>query len=606
MSGNDQDSIKLPDISFETLFNEIPCCISVQDRNLKIIRANDRFRDAFGEHKGRFCYEVYKNRSEKCPVCQVEATFADGEKRSSEETVRHADGREAHILINTTPLRNESGEIVAVMEMSTNVSEMKKLQSDLDESRKLYHSLFENVPCFITVLDKGLRMIEANRYFRETFGEIEGIHCYELCKGRSAKCDNCHAEKAFQTGESFRYESTVTCRDGRTLDVISVTQPVFDENGEIMSVIEMAADVTEQKKLEEALNETNKKLLQLFEEVPCYISVVDRNFNLVRTNRRFREDFGVGVGERCYEAYKHRDDVCLDCPVLATFADGEVHQSEEVVRSATGERVNVLCYTTPIRNEAGDITHVMEMSTNITEIRQLQDQLTSLGLLVGSTSHSIKGLLTGLDGGMYILNSGFERDDMGRIKKGWGMVKRNVNKVRRMILDLLYYAKEREPEFKPLDVLRFCTEVGDLFDKKAEDTGVLYVRNLDSDLGTFEVDAGAMRTLLVNLLENAFEACRSDTKETVGRVTFSCKRTADQIIFEIDDSGIGMDQETRDKIFTLFYSSKGAAGTGLGLFISNKIAEQHGGRILVDSVPGTGSIFRVSIPIEQDWTLRQE
>lgn len=606
MSGSDQDPLRLPGISFETLFNEIPCCISVQDRGLKIIRANDRFRDAFGEHKGRFCYEVYKNRSEKCPVCQVEATFADGQKRSSEETVRHIDGREAHILINTTPLCNDAGEIVAVMEMSTNVSDMKKLQSDLDESRKLYHSLFENVPCFITVLDKDLRMIEANRYFRETFGEIEGIHCYELCKGRSTKCDNCHAEKAFQTGESFRYESTVTCRDGRELDVISVTQPVFDENGEITSVIEMAADVTEQKKLEEALNETNKKLLQLFEEVPCYISVVDRNFNLVRTNRRFREDFGLGVGEHCYEAYKHRDDVCLDCPVLATFADGEVHQSEEVVRSATGERVNVLCYTTPIRNEAGDITHVMEMSTNITEIRQLQDQLTSLGLLVGSTSHSIKGLLTGLDGGMYILNSGFERDDMGRIKKGWGMVKRNVNKVRRMILDLLYYAKEREPEFTPLDVLRFCTEVGDLFDKKAEDTSVLYVRNLDSDLGTFEVDAGAMRTLLVNLLENAFEACRSDTKDAVGRVTFSCKRTANQIIFEIDDNGIGMDQETRDKIFTLFYSSKGAAGTGLGLFISNKIAEQHGGRILVDSVPGTGSIFRVSIPIEQDWTLRQE
>jgi len=606
MTGRDEDPIEFPGISFETLFNEIPCCISVQDRNLKIIRANDRFREAFGEHEGRYCYEVYKNRPDKCDVCPVEGTFADGQKRSSEETVRHVDGREAHILINTTPLRNGSGEIVAVMEMSTNVSELKKLQADLDESRKLYHSLFENVPCFITVLDKDLRMIEANRYFRETFGDIEGVHCYEACKGRNAKCENCHAEQAFRTGETYRYESTVTCRDGRTLDVISVTQPVVDDSGEITAVIEMAADVTEQKKLEEALNETNRKLLQLFEEVPCYISVVDRNFDLVRTNRKFREDFGVGVGERCYEVYKHRDDVCLDCPVLATFADGEVHQSEEVVRSSRGDRVNVLCYTTPIRNEAGEITHVMEMSTNITEIRQLQDQLTSLGLLVGSTSHSIKGLLTGLDGGMYILNSGFERDDMGRIKKGWDMVKRNVNKVRRMILDLLYYAKEREPEFVLTDVARFCTEVGDLFDKKAEDTGVLYVRSHDNEMGTFEADGRAMRTLLVNILENSFEACRSDTKDAVHQVTFSCKRTADQIVFEVGDNGIGMDQETRDKIFSLFYSSKGAAGTGLGLFISNKIAEQHGGMILVDSVPGTGSTFRISIPIEQNWVLRRE
>jgi len=290
----------VPDISFETLFNEVPCFISLQDRNLRIIKANRRFQKSFGDHTGRYCYEVYKNRTDKCETCPVEETFADGKSRQSEQTIPRTDGREAHILIHTTPIRDGNGDVVAVMEMSTNITEIKKLQSELDESRKQYRSLFENVPCFITVLDSDLRMIEANRLFRETFGDIGDRHCYELCKGRTEKCEDCHVEKTFLDGRSYRNESTVICRDGRELNVISLTEPIRDEKGDIVSVMEVAADVTEQKDLEKVLNETNERLLTLFEEAPCYMSVVDRDFKLVRINRRFREDFGEGIGDHCY------------------------------------------------------------------------------------------------------------------------------------------------------------------------------------------------------------------------------------------------------------------------------------------------------------------
>lgn len=590
----------VPDLSFETLFNEVPCYISLQDRDFNIIKANRRFRENFGEdYAGKPCFEVYKNRSSKCEECPVERTFEDGTSHCSEETVRCLDGREVKVLIHTTPIRNGNGDIVAVMEMSTDVSELKQLQSELHGQRNLYRSLFENVPCMITVLNKDLRMTQANRHFREAFGEIEDRHCYELCKGRDDKCEGCYVEKTFDEGESQRHESTVTTREGEERHVISLTEPIRNEEGEIVSVMELAADVTEQKKLEDELNRTNRRLLQLFEEVPCYISVVDRDLKLVRTNRRFREDFGVGIGEYCFEVYKHRTEPCVECPVAATFNDGEIHQSEEVLCSSRGERINVLCYTTPIRNSAGEITHVMEMATNITEIRKLQDQLTSLGLLVGSISHSIKGLLTGLDGGIYFVNSGFKKDDMGRVKKGWDMVQRNVDKVRRMILDVLYYAKEREPNFENVEINELVGEVAEILEKKSADTGVAFEQRFEEELGTFEADPNALRSLLVNILENSFEACRADAKEEEHAVTFTCKKAPDHVVFEICDNGIGMDRETRDKIFTLFFSSKGAAGTGLGLFISNKIAEKHGGKILVDSVPGKGTTFRVTIPYVQ-------
>ena len=106
----------------------MPCFLSIQDRDLKLIDANDRFKKTFGNIEGRYCYQVYKQRPEKCEVCPVEKTFRDGQSYASEELVRTLDGREVWVIVNTTPIRNEAGEITAVMEMSTDITEIKLLQ----------------------------------------------------------------------------------------------------------------------------------------------------------------------------------------------------------------------------------------------------------------------------------------------------------------------------------------------------------------------------------------------------------------------------------------------------------------------------------------------
>jgi PAS domain S-box-containing protein len=378
--------------------------------------------------------------------------------------------------------------------------------------------------------------------------------------------------------------------------VISLTEPIRNENGEIVSVMELAADVTEQKELEKNLNKTNQRLLTLFEEVPCYISIMDRNLKVVRANRRFREDFGEGVGDYCFKVYKHRTEPCLHCPVAATFNDGEVHQSEEVVQSNQGEPVNVLCYTTPIRDERGEITHVMEMSTNITPIRELQTQLESIGMLISSISHGIKGLLTGLDGGIYLVNSGLKKDNQKRLEQGWEMVQRNVGRIRDMVLNILYYAKERDPDWKVVSSMGLANEVLLIMEPKAEKLKIALKKDLHPDTSDIEVDPKALQSLLVNLMENSLDACRVDKKKEKHAVTLRVSGEEEYVRFEVEDNGIGMDRETREKAFTLFFSSKGVEGTGLGLFISNKIAHAHGGAIDLESEPDQGTRFVVRIP----------
>lgn len=461
---------------------------------------------------------------------------------------------------------------------------------------KRYQDYFEEMPCYLSVQDRDLRIIEANRRFRKDFGDFTGRHCYEAYQKRSEKCPDCPAEFTFRDGQRHGIELRVKKTSGQEAAVIVYTTPIRNEAGEITAVMEMATEITEIKLLQERLRESRERYRQLFEEVPCYISIQDRDLRIVEANRRFREDFGEVVGRRCFETYMHRSEPCVPCAVQQAFQDGMVHQGEEVVTTRKGEPKNVLMSTAPIRSSDGQIRSVMEMGTDITQIRQLQTQLTSLGMVISSISHGIKGLLTGLDGGMYLVNSGLQKNTPDRIRQGWKMVERNVARIRTMVLDLLYYAKDREPNWEWTKAEAIAEEVYSVQKNKAVEHGIELVRDVDPTAGEFQGDPKFVRSLLVNLVENAMDACRVDKKKTAHQITLRLKGDSENIRFEICDNGIGMDRETREKAFSLFFSSKAGDGTGLGLFISNKIAQAHGGFISLESELDQGTCVTVTLP----------
>lgn len=232
----------------------------------------------------------------------------------------------------------------------------------------------------------------------------------------------------------------------------------------------------------------------------------------------------------------------------------------------------------------------------IREKIELQDHLSSLGLMIGSISHGLKGLLTGLDGGMYLLDSGFSKENHDQIKEGWETVKLMVDRIRKMVLDILFYAKQRELRWERVDAYSFGVEVTQVVAPKVEAMGIEFVQDLDDTVGEFEIDAGYVHSALMNIIENAVDACKKDSDKDYHKIVFSIRQNKRCILFEVFDNGIGMDEKTAAQVFTPFYSSKGRKGTGLGLFISNKIIEQHGGTILIKSTPGQGSLFTIRLP----------
>ncbi len=303
------------------------------------------------------------------------------------------------------------------------------------------------------------------------------------------------------------------------------------------------------------------------------------------------------LGGHCYEVYKKRTERCTRCPVAESFEDGKMHQAEEVLIDDAGNRIHVAVHTAAIRDARGYITSVMEVSDDITEIRLLQDKLASLGALVGSIAHSAKNVLEGLRGGIYIVNLGFRNGNQEDVRTGWEMVQRNVGRVSGLIMDMLYCAKDRSPRRLPVSLPAVTREVIQLFEARARDAGVPIESAIDDATGEVLGEPNDIHSLLANLVTNALDACCSDQtegKEHQVRVRLApCDGAA---VIEVSDTGAGIDEDARGKLFTMFFSTKGAFGTGLGLLVCHKVATEHGGSISVQSEPGRGSTFTVRLP----------
>jgi PAS domain S-box-containing protein len=459
-----------------------------------------------------------------------------------------------------------------------------------------YRRLFEATPCFLTVQDRDLRIVAANEHFKQRFGDFQDQYCFHLYKHRSEVCDECPVVRTFRDGEGHTRQQVVTGLDDREVSVIVHTTPIFNGDGEVHAVMEMSTDITGIRMLQDQLQRSKARYRLIFDEVPCYISIQNRDLGIVDANRRFRDKFGRALGRQCFQVYKHREEECVSCAVRRTFDDGQVHSSEEVVSGMDGDAVHTLVYTAPIRNELGEILNVMEMSTDITPIRRLQSQLEQVGILISTISHGIKGLLTGLDGGVYLVNTGLKRDDRQRVDQGWEMLRRNVGRIRDMVMNILYYAKERELEVEPVDALELTREVLAVVAARAQEHGINLEGDLAAGAGELAADGKALRSMLINLLENAMDACRVDKKQEQHTLSVTLRGDDAALSWEIADDGIGMDRETRENAFDIFFSAKGMEGTGLGLFIANKIVGSHGGSIQVESEPGEGTRFIVVVP----------
>jgi len=464
---------------------------------------------------------------------------------------------------------------------------------DLKIKDWLHARLFELVPCNLAVIDRNFVIVDHNRNFEKLFGPGRGQPCHQVYKKQSCRCDPCMATQTFADGKVRVNDEVGVDKDGHTAHYLVHMVPIVTEDGEIPYLLEMSTDITEVKKLQ-------REYQTLFDNAPCYIAVLNRDFRVVRANEKTRNTFGSTTGQHCWELFKRRPDKCEDCPAERTFGDGEVHTAEQLGVSKQGEPTHYIVTTSPLLR--GDrTTHVIEMAVDVTRVHQLEqekleaERLAAVGQTVAGLAHGIKNILTGLEGGVYVFKSGLERDDRTRLDQGWEMIDRNIEKISTLTKNLLNFSKGRVPEVKMIRPADLVREVVGLYQDAASRQNIDLCAEPDEDLLPAPFDPEGLHTCLTNLVSNALDACQMSNKPRC-RVTLRCHEKAETITFEVEDEGCGLDYEVKQRVFTNFFTTKGEGGTGIGLLLTRKITQEHGGRIAMESARGKGSVFRLIFP----------
>jgi signal transduction histidine kinase len=225
------------------------------------------------------------------------------------------------------------------------------------------------------------------------------------------------------------------------------------------------------------------------------------------------------------------------------------------------------------------------------------ERLAAVGQTIATLSHHIKNILQGIRGGSYLVDMGLENEDLAVVHKGWDIVNRNQNKISSLVMDMLSFSKEREPDPVPSDLVALVTDIVETVQQRADEIGASIEWTPPVDMPRLLFDPEALSRAILNVVTNALDAVEDRSDATVS-IRVECDTGAERVRVTVGDNGEGMPPETLAEIFNLFVSTKGSRGTGLGLTVSRKILREHGGDIRVTSRPGEGSTFVLEFPLQ--------
>lgn len=247
--------------------------------------------------------------------------------------------------------------------------------------------------------------------------------------------------------------------------------------------------------------------------------------------------------------------------------------------------------------------HVLEMfsslaATAVANARLIEEQmrnerLAAIGEAVTALSHHTKNIVTGLSSSAELIDMGLSAGNVELLKKSWGVFKRSTKRISHFVQDMLAFSKPREPLREACSIASIIEDARENFAELFTQRNIAVEVELEGLDAPVYVDSAALFRAFLNLMTNAADAA----PDTHGRITVRGRCLgADWITLDFADNGPGVPDENKQRIFDTFFSTKGSKGTGLGLAVTKKAIEEHGGTIAVEDAPGGGALFRVRLP----------
>ena len=477
---------------YQSLFEMVPCIITVQDLDYRLIGYNREFGEKFDPHPGDYCYQVYKGRDRKCIVCPVEKTFADGRSHYSEEAGFDKDGTPKHWIVRTSPIKDADGRIVAAMEMNLDITQRKQLEEKLEQSERKYHSIFNNIPNPVFVLAPDtLEILDCN-------DSVEAVYDYQ---------------RKDLLGTSF----TQLFWDSQNAQVV--------ENLKSMPVIERAKHRRADSQLRYVTIRVSPS--EYGGQQVLLVTISDITKRLEAEQQLIQASKMATLGE------------------MATGVAHELNQPLSVIKTASNFFMRKIRNGEPIKENIL-LTMAEEIDSHVQRAAKIIGHMRQFG------------------------------------------------------------RKSEELNLGPVQINDVLKQAMDIFSQQLKVRGIDVLWQIDAQLPEVTGDPGRLEQVMINLLINARDAIEEKSEQSPGsdepkQIRISTRWKHEMVEVEVCDTGAGIPDSYLDKIFEPFFTTKKVGqGTGLGLSISYGIIQECGGRIFACPNEGGGACFVIQFPTPKD------
>ncbi|MGD1075143.1 MAG: PAS domain S-box protein [Thermodesulfovibrionales bacterium] len=607
----------------EALIGAIGDALSIQDRDFKILYQNTILKELTGDRTGEYCYRVYEQKDAVCDGCFLAAAFGDSKIHRGERVCSFPGRGTQHVEITASAVRNADGEIIAGIEIIRNITERKQTEEKVKESEGMFKALAEKSLVGVYLVQDGVF-----RYVNPRLAEVFGYAADELIDRRGPK-DVVFAEDWPMVEENMRkrlsgetdsidYLFRGLTKDGEILDLEGHGSLTLYKGRR--SIIGTLLDITDRKRAEMAIRANERRYKCLIESVTDYIyTVFVEDGQPTGTSHGPGCEAVTGYSTEDYDVDPylwfrmiHQDDKDLVLEQAARILSGNsVLPVEHRIIHKDGSIRWVKNKPVSRYDEKGRLIAYEGLISDITERRRLEDQLRqaqkmeAVGQLAGGIAHDFNNILTAIMGYANLLQMKINVDDP--LNRYIAEILASSERAADLIQGILAFSRKQILNPKPVDINDVIEKMKELLSRTISEDIELEALLNDQTL-TVMVDRGQMEQVLMNLCTNARDAMPTGgmltietasmemTEEFVQNHGYGAKGRYARI--SVSDTGVGIDEETKRKIFEPFFTTKEVGkGTGLGLAVVYGIVKQHDGHINVYSEKGTGSTFRIYLPL---------
>jgi len=431
-------------------------------------------------------------------------------------------------------------------------------------------------------------------------GERPG-HYRIFRNGMETPTDELPVQRAARGEEIRAYEQEFVFNDGTSRTLLGNATPLRDEEGRLCGAVSTFVDISERKKMERALAESEELFHTLCESAPIGIFQTDREGNRIYCSPRCKEITGITFGEGLGEGWQRlihpedREEVLKSERLFS--ASGEPYWLEYRLLAHHDETVWIRVLASPLKSPDGTVTGYVGTVEEITELRQVREEvqksqkLESLGVLAGGIAHDFNNILTTILGNVSLAR--MQLNDSEKIAKRLTEVENAAARAKDLSQQLLTFARGGEPVKRSVEIAPLLHEAAE-FAVHGSPVRCEYV--MEEGLLPVEADEGQLRQVFHNLVINAVQSMPDG-----GTVSISAENAGSSlengsfIEISVADTGTGIPEQHLQRIFDPYFTTK-QQGSGLGLAVCYSIIKKHGGSINVKSTLGKGSFFKVTLP----------